>query len=59
MSLLCKLLNLKYVYNIHKVSSRQLNNKDLKNSVLIGLETDVGFSCAEGGNGSHIWMWLP
>lgn len=58
MSLLCKMLNLTYGSNIHKASSRQLNNKDLKNSVLIGLETDVWFSCAEGGNGSHIWMWL-
>lgn len=34
MSLLCKMLDLKYVYNTHKVE--QLNNIGPKNSVLIG-----------------------
>lgn len=35
-----KMLNLKYMYNICKVSSGQLNNKRLKNSVSVGPETE-------------------
>ena len=37
MSLLCQMLNLKYDLNLHKFG--QLNNKELKDSVLIGRET--------------------
>lgn len=35
-----KMQNLKYMYNICKVSSGQLNNKRLKKSVSVGSETE-------------------
>lgn len=47
MSSLCKMLNWKYDFNLHKFG--QLNNKELKDSVLIGRETNCGLATLHSG----------